>query len=309
MIPRRALIGALAGLAATPAAVAEPPAPFDAEGRAIAKADARRVIAIGGALTEIVYALGAEASLVAVDTTSQHPPEALKRLPNVGYMRALSAEGVLALRPTLVVAEGDAGPPQALAHLKSAGVAVVLLRRDPTPAGVVYKVRALARLLGREAAGEALAAAFEADMAALAAAIAKAGHQPRVVFLLNAARGLMAAGRDTAADHMIALAGGVNAIQGYTGYKPLSGEAVIAGRPDVILATEHGLANIGGVERLLERPELAATPAGRARRVVAMDALLLLGFGPRTPLAVRSLAAALHPGLALPALKGQAAAR
>jgi iron complex transport system substrate-binding protein len=300
MIGRRTL-ALLLGLAAAPA-LAEPAPLTDADGKAIEKGDARRVVAIGGALTEIVYALGAEASLVAVDTTSQYPADALRRLPNVGYMRALSAEGVLSLKPTLIIAEGDSGPPAVLAQLRSAGASLALLRRDPSPEGVVYKMRAVARLLGRAEHGEKLSAAFAADMAALAAAIAKIERRPKVVFLLSASRGLMAAGRDTAAHRVIELAGGVNAIQGYTGYKPLSAEAIIAGKPDFILVTEHGLAQIGGAARLLERPELAETPAGREKRVVAMDALLLLGFGPRTPEGVRALTAKLHPGLALPQL-------
>lgn len=306
---RRVIAAALLVCFAAASARAEPPALADADGKAIERGDARRVIAIGGALTEIVYALGAEASLVGVDTTSQFPPDALKRLPNVGYMRALSAEGVLSLKPTLVIAEGEAGPPAVIAQLKSAGANVVLLRRSASPEGVVYKMRAIARLLGREAEGEKLGSAFSADMAALAAAIAKAERRPKVLFVLSASRGLLAAGQDTAADRVIVLAGGVNAIQGYTGYKPLAAEAVIAGKPDVILATEHGLAQLGGASRLLERPELAETPAGREKRVVALDALLVLGFGPRTPAGVRFLAEKLHPGLALPPLTGVSGAR
>lgn len=303
MMRRRTALALIGWLAAAPA-FAEPPPLADAEGKPIARGDASRLVVVGGALTEIVYALGAQASLVGVDTTSLYPPDALKRLPNVGYMRALSAEGVLSLKPTLILAEGDAGPPPVLAQLRAAGAALVLLRRNPTPDGVVYKIRAVARALGRDAEGERLAAAFEADMAALAAAIRKVSHRPRVIFVLNASRGLLAAGQDTAADHMITLAGGVNAIQGYTGYKPLSGEAVIAGSPDVILMTEHGFAEMGGADRLLARPELAPTPAGRAKRVIALDALLVLGFGPRTPMGVRFLAGKLHPGLALPPLAG-----
>jgi iron complex transport system substrate-binding protein len=308
MTLRRRALAVLLCLAAGPA-FAEPAPLTDAEGKAIEKGDARRVVAIGGALTEIVYALGAEASLIAVDTTSQYPADALRRLPNVGYMRALSAEGVLSMKPTLIIAEGDSGPPAVLAQLRSAGASLALLRKDPSPEGVVYKVRAVSRLLGREAQGEKLALSFTADMAALAAVVGKVERRPKVVFLLSASRGLMAAGRDTAAQRVIELAGGVNAIQGYTGYKPLSAEAVIAGKPDFILVTEHGLPQIGGVAQLLERPELAETPAGREKRVVAMDALLLLGFGPRTPQGVRVLAEKLHPGIALPQLSGMNGAR
>lgn len=300
---RRAALAAALALFVAPAA-AEAPKLADADGRKIEVGDARRVVAIGGAITEIVHLLGAEANLVAVDTTSQYPPEALKRLPNVGYMRALSAEGILALRPTLVIADAEAGPPAALAQIRAAGTATVVLHRDVSAEGVAYKIKAVARLLGRESQGEALAAAYEADMAALAAAVAKAGQQPRVLFVLNVARGApMVSGADTAADRMIALAGGVNAIQGYKGYKPLSPEAAVAGRPDVVLTTDHGLVAAGGSDRLLGRPDLRQTPAGRNNRLVAMDALLLLGFGPRTPVAARALAAALHPGLALPELK------
>jgi iron complex transport system substrate-binding protein len=308
MMRRRAAFALLCCFAAA-SARAEPPALADADGKAIERGDARRVITVGGALTEIVYLLGVEASLVGVDTTSLYPPDALKRLPNVGYMRVLSAEGVLSLKPTLVIADGEAGPPAILAQLKSAGAAVVRLKKSASPEGVVYKMRALARLLGREPEGEKLASAYSADMAALAAAIAKAEHRPKVVFLLSASRGLMAAGQETAADRVIGLAGGVNAIQGYTGYKPLAAEAVIAGKPEFILATEHGLAQIGGAARLLERPELAETPAGREKHVVALDALLVLGFGPRTPAGVRFLAEKLHPGLALPPLTGVSGAR
>ena len=137
---------------------------------------------------------------------------------------------------------------------------------------------AVSRLLDRGREGEALAAAFAADMAALAAAIAKAEKKPRVLFVLNASRGILAAGQNTAADHMIVLAGGVNAIQGYSGYKPLAAEAVIAGKPDYILATEHGLEQSGGDRELLKRPDIAETPAGRGRRIIGMNAQLLLGF-------------------------------
>jgi iron complex transport system substrate-binding protein len=308
MILRLAFLAAAFCLCAAPAA-AEAPRLADAEGQAIAKADVRRVVAIGGAITEIVYRLGADAHLVAVDTTSQYPPQALTRLPNVGYMRALSAEGILALHPSVVIADAESGPPAALAQIKAAGTPIVILHRDTSPAGIVYKIRAVARLLGRDDEGEALAAAFEADMAALAQAIAAARHKPRVLFVLNVARGApMVAGTDTAADEMIALAGGVNAIRGYRGYKPMSPEAAIAARPDVILTTSPGLQAAGGEESLLRRPDLAQTPAGKNRRLVSMDPLLLLGLGPRTPVAVRTLAAALHPGLTLPPLQTRSGA-
>ncbi len=99
---------------------------------------------------------------------------------------------------------------------------------------------------------------------------------------------------------MIELAGGRNAFGQVEGYKPLAPEAAIAAAPDVILCTDQGLAAAGGVDGLLRAPGLAATPAGRARRVRSLEALLLLGFGPRLPQAVAQLAEALHGGAAPP---------
>ena len=103
------------------------------------------------------------------------------------------------------------------------------------------------------------------------------------------------AGRRTAADSIIALAGGRNAVEGYEGYKPLTAEAAAGAAPDVILVTSRGLETSGGVDELLKQPGLSLTPAGKARRVIAMDDLLLLGFGPRLGQAAKELCDQLHP--------------
>lgn len=299
---RRGLAGLLMALCLAGPAAVHAAGPFDAEGRPIpAMPAAKRVVAVGGSITEIVYALGAQDRLVAVDTTSQYPPAALERLPNVGYLRALSAEGVLSMRPDLILAEADAGPPGAMKQMKTAGARIVVLRKVLDAEGVAYKIRAVARSLGLDAKGAALADRYTRDMARLRAAIEKAKTRPRVLFVLSIGRGSpLAGGRETSADAIIRLAGGVNAIDGYTGYKPLSPEAAIAAAPDIVLVTTRTRDMMGGATNLLARPELKLTPAGRRRRLIAMDGLFLLGFGPRTPRAVRELAAKLHPRLALP---------
>ncbi len=263
-----------------------------------------RIVSIGGAVTEIVHALGALDQVVAVDTTSTWPEEA-EALPDVGYMRRLSPEPVLALEPTLVLAVEDAGPPSALDQLKAAGARVVTIADDPSPEGVVAKVRAVAAALGRQAAGEALVARLDDEFAALREAVAALPDRPRVLFLLSVGRGApLVAGRETSAAGIIALAGGRNAVEGFTDFKPLTPEAAITAAPDIILVPERSVPLLGGPEAILARPELAATPAGRAGRLLAMDAQLLLGFGPRTPDAIRRLAAALHPGISLPGADG-----
>ena len=99
----------------------------DATGQTVTIRDNSRIVSIGGAITEILYALGLEQRVVAIDSTSFYPPQALHDKPNVGYMRALSPEGVLGLSPSLILATEDAGPKEAVAVLRAAGIPFVLV--------------------------------------------------------------------------------------------------------------------------------------------------------------------------------------
>lgn len=262
-----------------------------------ASADTGRVVSIGGSLTEIVYALGAGSRLVAVDQTSLHPPEA-QDLPDVGYLRALSAEPILSLAPDLVLVEADAGPPEVLTQLESAGVTVARMPDQPDIGGVQHKIREVAAALGLESKGAELASRVGGDHERVIAQVAKVKTQPRVMFVLSAGRGApLVAGEGTSAESIISLAGGRNAISGFPDYRPLSPEAGVAASPDVILVTYRTMGLLGGIEELVTQPGIVGTPAADNRRIVAINGLLLLGFGPRTPEAVATLAEALHHGL------------
>ena len=262
-----------------------------------ASADNGRIVSIGGSVTEIVYALGAGSRLVAVDQTSLHPPGA-QDLPDVGYLRALSAEPILSLAPDLVLVEADAGPPEVLTQLESAGVTVARMPDQPDIGGVQQKIREVAAALGLEEKGAELASRVGADHDRVIAQVGKVQTQPRVMFVLSAGRGApLVAGEGTSAESIIGLAGGRNAISGFPDYRPLSPEAGVAASPDVILVTYRTMRLLGGVEGLVTLPGIVGTPAADSRRIVAIDGLLLLGFGPRTPEAVATLAEALHSGL------------
>jgi len=252
---------------------------------------ASRVVAIGGPVTEIVYALGAGRRLVAADTTSVYPVIA-RKLPSVGYMRAVSSEGVLSVKPQLVLAAGDAGPGSALAQIRSTGVPVTMLPKENSYESLLTSIRIAATVLGMQAEGRALEKQIAVEWARTETEVKGYKQRPRVLFLLahSSANSMLVAGEDTSADAMIRLAGGTNAASGFKGYKPLSAEAAIAAAPEVLLITSEGVDVIGGAERLWDRPGLAQTPAAREKRVVAFDSLYLLGFGPRLPEAVRDLA-------------------
>ena len=265
------------------------------------RAEHDRIVSIGGTVTEIAYALGAGDRIVAVDATSLYPQAATEK-PNVGYMRQLAAEPILALEPSLVLAVEDAGPVVVLDQLREAGVAVVTVPDEPSYPGVIDKIARIAEALGAEREGKRLTARLKADFEALSVALDGMPDRPRVLFMLSIGQGgvPMAAGRDTSAEGIIRLAGGINAVEAFEGYKPLSPEAAVAAQPDVLLITTRSLGLLGGEAGLLGLPEVAVTPAGQASRILSLDGLLLLGFGPRTGEAVRWLAQQLHPNLELP---------
>ncbi|MBX3587008.1 MAG: ABC transporter substrate-binding protein [Ramlibacter sp.] len=252
-----------------------------------------RLVTVSGAITEVVYLLGAQAQLVGTDTTSLYPAAAL-RTPKVGYMRQLSAEGVLSLRPDAVIATTEAGPPVVMDQLRSAGVKVELVQADHSWNEVRAKVLAVGRAAGREPQAQALQARLDADWDAVQARVearvqAGGGARPRVLFILSHSASPQVAGQHTAADALIRYAGGRNAIGGFEGYRPMTAEAMAAAAPDVILTTQQGIDAMGGEASFWQRPELALTPAYRRRSLITLDALLLLGFGPRLPQAVREV--------------------
>ncbi len=250
-----------------------------------------RIVSVNGTLTEIIYALGAQERLVGVDTTSRYPHE-VETLPNVGYQRSLSAEGILALTPDRVLASEAAGPPAVLEQLRTVGIKVDVIKAEESIEGVINKVRQVAQLLGLEERGEVVIAAIQADVAELEQALAQYTSRPQVLFLLNIGQGNdLAGGAATSADAMIRLAGAVNVMApAFEGYKPLSAEAAIAAAPEVILLTERNLETLNGAAGIMNRAGLAHTPAGQTGRIVTMDGLYLLGFGPRTPSAAQTLA-------------------
>lgn len=255
-----------------------------------------RVVAVGGAVTESIFALGAGESVVGVDTSSVYP-EAATKLPQVGYQRALSAEGILALRPTLVVASNEAGPAAVLEQLRGAGVDVAIVPTEASTAGAKERISSIAARMNRDPS--ALVSELGADLDRAAALAARVTKRPRVLVLYaRGASTLHVFGAGTSAAAMVQLGCGENAVTAFEGTKPLTSEAVVSAAPDVVLLPSRGLDALGGVSEVLKIAGVAETPAGKARRILALDDLLLLGFGPRTGKAAVELCGKLHPDLA-----------
>ena len=256
--------------------------------------NASRIVAIGGSITEIVYALGEEHRLAGRDSTSLYPDAALA-LPDVGYMRQLSPEGVLSVDPDGMLALEGSGPPEALDVLKKASVPLVMVPETFDRDGILAKIRAVGKALGVEAEADGLTRSVGAELDAATALTAGIDDRRRVLFVLSLQGGkVLASGTGTAADGMISLAGGVNAVTGFSGYKQLTDEAIIEARPEIIMMMARGGDLDIAEAELFALPALAATPAARNRKLVKMNGLYLLGFGPRTASAIRDLARSLY---------------
>ena len=203
----------------------------------------------------------------------------------LGYHRNIGAEGVLSLSPDLVIATTDAGPPSTLSQVEAAGVPLVVLDASPGIDGLTSRINTLAALLDAPEAGAELLAGLTASLSAV-----KVDDPPRVMFIYARGGGtLNVSGTGTAAAEMISLSGAVNAVDAYEGYKPLTAEGALLAAPDVLLLTEGGLESLGGREGLLSQPGVSMTPAAQQGRIVTMEDLYLLGFGPRTGEAAREL--------------------
>jgi iron complex transport system substrate-binding protein len=270
----------------------------DARNRDVTIADPARIVSIGGAITEILYALGFEDRLAGVDTTSLYPAAALRDKPNVGYMRQLSAEGVLGLNPSLVLAVQGSGPKETMDVLEAAKVPLVLVPEIFSEQGLLDKIKLVGHAMGADKRAECLTAAVTDDLAQLRELRAKVTKPVRVMFVMSLLNGrAMAAGQKTAANEIIAMAGGVNAIDGYDGYKIISDEAIIAAKPDVVLSIARSKDSLDA-EAVYLHPAFALTPVVANRAFISMDGLYLLGFGPRTAAAARDLSVKLYPTLA-----------
>ncbi|MEO1282004.1 MAG: ABC transporter substrate-binding protein [Pseudomonadota bacterium] len=256
--------------------------------------DTSRIVAIGGDVTEIIYKLGAGKNIVAVDATSQFPPDALKTKQNVGYMRALSSEGVLSTRPSLIIASDGAGPPEVTRALKSAAIPYVTVDGKDTADGLRLKVNQIAAALGLTPLGKKLVSEIDTKLSKLDERRKTISKTKSVLFILAARDGrAIVGGNETSADAIIELAGARNAVSNLTGFKPLTDEALIGASPDAIIVMKRGDGSKSH-EDALALPGVKLTPAGKTKQIFVMDGVYLIGFGPRMPDAANDLMTKLY---------------
>ncbi|MEQ4923594.1 heme/hemin ABC transporter substrate-binding protein [Proteus hauseri] len=257
---------------------------------AITTSAAERIVTIGGDITEIVFALGSGEQVIARDSTSLMP-ESVKKLPDVGYMRMLSPEGILSVKPTLIITSELARPSLALRRIKAAGVSVKTITGIHSLEAINQKIETISVLLNKPEEGKHLTEKLNQAIAL----IPTSPINKKVIYIMSHGGVVpMAAGQNTAADTIITLVGGKNAMQGFTSYRPLSQEGVIASQPDILLVTTEGLKTIGGIDKLWQLPGIKYTPAGKNKHYVVVNDMGLLGFTLSTPEVMQQIRQALE---------------
>jgi len=247
--------------------------------------NATRIVSLNGTLTEILCSFGYEKNIVGVDVTSTYPQSILEK-PKVGHNRNMSAEGIIALKPDIVLGVQENMKPELAAQLRAAGARVLLFSPEYSVKGAKKMIQAVADSLRYGGKTSDVFAAIDADTREAA----RLPSKPKVLFIYARGAGtLMASGTNTSIHSIIGLAGGQNAVTAYEDFKPLTTEALVSANPDVILLFDSGLASLGGVDGLLQVPGVSLTNAGKAKRVIEMDGQLLTGFGPRTGTAIAQL--------------------
>ena len=246
--------------------------------------DSSRTVIAGGSLTEITYFLEEEDKLIAVDITSNYPEET-KNLASIGYVRALSTEGLLSLSPTLIIGEDDMGPPLVIDQLGVTGVDVRIVPEEQTIEGIIEKIRCLSSILGvSKSSQDQKISLLNKDVNKLSLLVTKNLKSPKRVMLILNMQGTspIVAGQGTSGDSFIKMTGSENVASSFEGWKPVNAEAIISYDPDYIVITERGMGSFADIESLANDPSLKFTSAAKNKNILTEDGMAMLGFGVRT---------------------------
>jgi iron complex transport system substrate-binding protein len=257
---------------------------------------AQRIITAGSALTETVCALGDCDKIIASDRTSLYPAH-IQQLPSIGYRGGINAEGILSLKPTLVIAEKDYVEDAVLQQLTASGIKLVIIDRKYTFNDTKKFIVQIATALNRDAEGKKLIAKIEGERAEANDMLKKTTSAPKVLSIYNRGTSTISvAGKNTFGE-ILSYAGATSAVSNVEGYKPLNTEALIAANPDYLLMVSMGLESLGGIDGALKIPGVAQTTAGKKKQIVSIESLKLTNFGPRFGEAVKELVLLIHPEL------------
>lgn len=244
-----------------------------------------RIVSLNGAVTETLVALGMQSKIVGVDVTSDYPKDIKETAKDLGHNRSITAESIIALKPTVVFAVSKDLNPTVAEQIKKASIPLVVIEQEYSVEGTKNLIKEVGEKIGAKDY-QSLITKIDQETEALE----PLENNPKVLFIYARGTGtMMVAGKETPMDKMIALAGAKNAAEALVDFKPLTPEALLTTNPDVLLLFDSGLQSLGGVEGLLKVEGVAATNAGKNKKVITMNGALLSNFGPRVGEAIHEL--------------------
>ncbi|OTQ75720.1 heme/hemin ABC transporter substrate-binding protein [Gilliamella apis] len=254
----------------------------------------QRIVIAGGALTEIVFALGAGDQVIGVDKTSSFP-EKVKQLPQIGYWKLLNIEGILSLKPSLFITLSDVEPENIIDQVNQSKVDVLALKRIPGTIDLLYEnINKIAVKLDKQKEGQALIERIKTNIADIEAKVATHAQKTKVLALMSMGGNNSVAGKNTTIDALITIAGGEN-LANHNSFKSYTAESLITLNPEVIILNKHSIDQLGGLDKVNTIPGITETAAFKKNRITIIDDSYLFGIGPRVDEAAKILFQSFYP--------------
>lgn len=254
----------------------------------------KRIVTAGSLISEVVYALGHGDKIVATDRASKYPA-ALQKLPSIGYRSSISAEGILAQEPDLILLEAGYVKEEVITLLKATGIKTLTIKQEYSIESAENAILTIAEALGEATQGKTMVAEMKTALQDLEKTVARTEARPKVLCVYARGAGNMNVVGPDSFFSILELAGCQNAVPEISGYKPLNTEALIEANPDYILFFESGLQSVGGKAGVLQISGVSETTAGKKGQIIALEGALIANWGPRLPEAARQLFELTHP--------------
>ena len=243
--------------------------------------DLSNVVVAGGSITEIIYYLGHQSKISAVDRTSRYPIEA-KKLPSIGYVRNLSVEGVLSLNPSIVIGENDMGPSTVVDKIISMGIDLRIIPEIQTTEGIYKKVKCINSIFPKSKFSQKKIQSLKESIKNLQILRNKSNPKKVMVILSIFGSSPIVAGKDTSGNSFIEILNLKNIANNFSGWKAVGIEHITKMNPDVILITKRGSRGYDNPQKLANSQIFKYTNAAKKRNIFILDGLAMLGFSPRT---------------------------
>lgn len=260
------------------------------------QANDQRIVCLAKQYNEIIFALGAEENLAAVDLSSTYPPE-IKKLPTVGYHRALSTEGILSTKPTIIIHDNNVGPEEVMQQMEKLEIPMKVFDAAgndiPSTKDLITEMGAY---FGKEEKAVAINSKIDEEMALAMDNLKNYPSRPKVVIIHygRASNIYLTMTSGSNAGKMIEWAGGEMAIDGERGMMQLSAEVIAQSNPDVILLTDFGYDRLNGMQEVKNLPGVSTTKAAQNNRIFRVEEHDMVYFGPRTGEIVMILQELIH---------------